>query len=119
MKMIMAFVRSDYCKDICRRVVDEGAKGLTLSRTRGMGQGLKWARIDSLGHTRLEIIVDDKDVDRIIDVLIDAAWTGLPGDGIVLVYPLDRVVRIRTREEFGLKKASAGDSGESPSPSGA
>ncbi len=100
MRMVTAFVRSDYCKDICQRLVDSGVKGLTLSRVRGMGQGLKWAKLDKYGHTKLEIMVREEQLEHIIDVLVDAAWTGVPGDGVIAGHPLERVIRIRTRETF-------------------
>lgn len=111
MKMVTAFVRSDYSKDICRRLVDAGVKGLSLSRVRGMGQGLKWVKLDTYGHTKLEIMIREEQLERIIDVLIDAAWTGVPGDGVIAVHSLERVVRIRTRETFYPEGASVTEGG--------
>lgn len=100
MRMVTAFIRTDYSKEICKKLVDAGVKGLSMSRIKGMGQGLKWAKLDTYGHTKLEIMVREEQLDEIIDVLIDSAWTGVPGDGVIAIHPLEKVIRIRTREVF-------------------
>jgi nitrogen regulatory protein P-II 1 len=54
--------------------------------------------VDLLPKTRLEIIVNDKDTDDVIDIIIKTAQTGDIGDGKIFISPVDDVVRIRTGE---------------------
>ena len=54
--------------------------------------------IDFVPKVRIEIVADDDDVDRLVDVIVGAARTGKIGDGKVWVTAVDRLVRIRTGE---------------------
>jgi nitrogen regulatory protein P-II 1 len=47
---------------------------------------------------RVEVVVDDSAVDKVVDVIVQAARTGKIGDGKVWVSPVDTVVRVRTGE---------------------
>jgi nitrogen regulatory protein P-II 1 len=47
---------------------------------------------------KIEIIANDEDVDRLVDVICEAALTGKAGDGKILVSPVEDVIRIRTKE---------------------
>jgi nitrogen regulatory protein P-II 1 len=47
---------------------------------------------------KLEIVVDDNDVDRAVDVILELAHTGEPGDGKIFLIPVDDAVRVRTGE---------------------
>ena len=81
--------------------------GLTLSachgQGRGKGQGGAWQATDDVlqapQYVRLEVYCSNGQVDEIDSTLRSAAHTGLPGDGIIMVVDLPRVVRIRTGEE--------------------
>ena len=55
-------------------------------------------RIDLVPKVRLEIVVDDADTDRVVDVLVESARTGKIGDGKIWITPVGTVVRIRTGE---------------------
>jgi nitrogen regulatory protein P-II 1 len=80
--------------------------GLTISEVQGFGRqrghtevyrGAEYT-IDFVPKTRIEILVDDVDVDRVVQGLIAAARTGKIGDGKIWVIPVDAVYRIRTGE---------------------
>jgi nitrogen regulatory protein P-II 1 len=58
----------------------------------------KKIRADILPKTKIEIVVEDKEVEKIIDVLTIAASTGSIGDGKIFVSPIEDAIRIRTRE---------------------
>ena len=54
--------------------------------------------VDLVPKVRLEILVDDGDVDDVIEVIVKSAQTGRIGDGKVWAVPVDSVVRVRTGE---------------------
>jgi nitrogen regulatory protein P-II 1 len=55
-------------------------------------------RMDLIPKMQLNIILSDHNVERTVDTIIQAARTGKEGDGIIFIYPVDDVVRIRTGE---------------------
>jgi nitrogen regulatory protein P-II 1 len=54
--------------------------------------------VDFVPKVRIDVLVDDSDVEELIDVIIKAAQTGQIGDGKVWVVPVESVVRVRTGE---------------------
>ena len=79
---------------------------MTVTEVKGRGRQkgitLQWRagdyRVDFLPKIKLEIIVDDKDAETVIDTLCEAAKTGRIGDGKIFVSPLEDVIRVRTKE---------------------
>jgi nitrogen regulatory protein P-II 1 len=67
--------------------------------------GISWKvrgnefRVDLLPKLKLEIVVRDEDVDRVVKAILEAARTGEVGDGKVFVTDVERAYRIRTGEE--------------------
>ena len=83
-----------------------GVQGLTISDVQGFGRqrghtevyrGAEY-EIDFVPKVRLEILVDDGEVQRVSDKLVETARTGKIGDGKVWVVPVENVIRIRTGE---------------------
>jgi nitrogen regulatory protein P-II 1 len=79
---------------------------LTVSEIEGQGtqkgveqefRGKKY-RTSLMTKAKIEIIANDEDVERLVDTICEAALTGKPGDGKIFVYPVEDVIRIRTRE---------------------
>jgi nitrogen regulatory protein P-II 1 len=74
-------------------------------RGRGRQMGISWKvrgnefRVDLLPKLKLEIVVRDEDVDRVVKAILEAARTGEVGDGKVFVTDVERAYRIRTGEE--------------------
>lgn len=56
-------------------------------------------RVDFLPKVKIEIICNDEEVEEIVEVICENAKTGKPGDGKIFVYPVEEVIRIRTREK--------------------
>ena len=54
--------------------------------------------VDFVPKVRVEVVVDDAAVDKVVDVIVEAARTGKIGDGKVWVSPVESVVRVRTGE---------------------
>jgi nitrogen regulatory protein P-II 1 len=106
MKLIVGIVKPFKVDDVKDAVKDLGVQGLTVSDVQGFGRqrghtevyrGAEYT-IDFLPKVRVEILVDDSDVDRVVSRLIDTARTGKIGDGKVWVVPVEQVWRIRTGE---------------------
>ena len=83
-----------------------GVLGMTVSEVQGYGRqkghtevyrGVEYA-VDFVPKIRVEIVVDEAQVDKTIDALIEAARTGKIGDGKVWITPVEAVVRVRTGE---------------------
>ena len=106
MKLVTAIVkpfRVDAVKDALRGA---GVDGLTVSDVQGFGRqrghtevyrGAEYD-VDTVPKTRLDVVVDDGDLDRVIGAITEAAGTGTIGDGKIWVVPLEGVTRIRTGE---------------------
>ena len=106
MKLVVAIVKPFKVDDVKEALREVGVSGLTASEVRGFGRqrghtevyrGAEY-QVDFVPKARLEVMVDDDEVDGVIDAIVKAARTGKIGDGKVAVLPLEEVVRIRTGE---------------------
>ena len=107
MKKIEAIIREEKLEAVRRACEDYGYFGMTVSEVSGRGrQGgltLQWRvgeyRVDLLPKLKIEIVVLDEDVPKMLNVITNAARTGEMGDGKIFVLPVDNAVRIRTGED--------------------
>jgi nitrogen regulatory protein P-II 1 len=106
MKLIVGIIKPFKLDDVKEALKDLGVQGLTVSDVQGFGRqrghtevyrGAEYT-IDFVPKVRIEILVDDDDVERVTTKLVDTARTGKIGDGKVWVVPVEGVVRIRTGE---------------------
>jgi nitrogen regulatory protein P-II 1 len=106
MKKIEAMIRSYKLDDIKIAVVNEGVIGMTLTEVRQFGRqksleehyrGITYS-VDFQERMKVEIVVEDEQVDLVVQTLAKAARTGELGDGKVFVSPVIEAVRIRTGE---------------------
>jgi nitrogen regulatory protein P-II 1 len=106
MKLITAVIKPFKLDDVKGVLKDAGIQGLTVSEVQGFGRqsghtevyrGTEYT-IDFVPKVKFEVLVDDADVDRIIEVIVAAARTDKIGDGKVWVTDVDQIVRIRTGE---------------------
>lgn len=74
----------------------EGLPGVTVSETRAISPDR--GRYAQILKNKLEVMVEDGMVNRVLDVLQKSAHTGNPGDGRIVVIPIDDTVSIRTGE---------------------
>ncbi|MBA2840462.1 nitrogen regulatory protein P-II 1 [Methanococcus maripaludis] len=110
MKKIEAIIRIERL-DIVKGILSEnGFLSLTISEVKGRGvqggiteryRGTEYV-VDLLPKVKLEMVVDDKDIDEVITIIRENAETGKPGDGKIFIIPVDDAVRIRTGES-GIK----------------
>jgi len=106
MKLIVAIIKPFRVDDVKDALKDLGVQGLTISDVQGFGRqrghtevyrGAEYT-VDFLPKVRIEILVDDDEVERVAEKLMETARTGKIGDGKVWVVPVEHVWRIRTGE---------------------
>jgi nitrogen regulatory protein P-II 1 len=106
MKKIEAIIREEKFNDVKKALYEIGIVGMNVTEIRGHGReggiellGRSGAyRVDMLPKVQLNIVLSDHNVDKTLDTICEAARTGEPGDGLIFVYPVDDVIRIRTGE---------------------
>ncbi|MGQ0772847.1 MAG: P-II family nitrogen regulator [Pseudonocardiales bacterium] len=106
MKLITGIVKPFVLEDVKGALEQVGVLGMTVSEVQGYGRqkghtevyrGAEYS-VDFVPKIRIEVVVDDMQVDKTIDALVEAARTGKIGDGKVWVTPVETVVRVRTGE---------------------
>lgn len=106
MKLIVAIVKPFRLDEVKSAVKAIGVQGMTLTEVQGFGRqkghtevyrGAEY-EVDFIPKFRIEIIIDDDQVDEVVSAVVDAARTGTIGDGKVWVQPLDSLIRVRTGE---------------------
>jgi nitrogen regulatory protein P-II 1 len=107
MKLITAVVKPFRLDEIKEALKGAGVAGITVSEVQGFGRqaghtevyrGTEY-QVDFVPKVRLELVVDDADVARLVEVITESAKTGKIGDGKIWVTPIDSLVRIRTGEQ--------------------
>jgi nitrogen regulatory protein P-II 1 len=107
MKKIEAIIRPESLDAVRNALSDAGVTGLMISEIEGHGKqkgvvqqwrGEKY-KVELLPKAKVEIIIQDEDMERITQTIIDSARTGEIGDGKIFIYPVDTVIRIRTGEK--------------------
>src|ERR1700704_4849863 len=102
-KLITAIVKPFKLDEVKEALKGGDVHGMTVTEVQGFGRqaghtevyrGTEY-KIDFVPKTRIELVVEDGDADRIVDVIVEAARTGKIGDGKVWITPVDRVVRVR------------------------
>lgn len=106
MKLITAIVKPFKLDDVREAIESAGLHGMTVSEASGYGRqrghtevyrGAEY-RVDLVPKIRIEVLVDDDQVESVIDVIVRTANTNRIGDGKVWISPVEDVVRVRTGE---------------------
>ena len=106
MKKLEAVIRHYKLEDVKTKLTTIGVQGMTVSEVRGFGRqrghketyrGAEYT-VDFMPKVKLEVIVNDNEVEGAINAICEAARTGQIGDGKIFQYNLEQVVRIRTGE---------------------
>ncbi|MGF1478854.1 MAG: P-II family nitrogen regulator [Cyanophyceae cyanobacterium] len=107
MKKIEAIIRPFKLDEVKIALVNAGIVGMTVSEVRGFGRqkgqteryrGSEYT-VEFLQKLKVEIVVEDDQVDMVVDKVLAAARTGEIGDGKIFISPVDQIVRIRTGEK--------------------
>ncbi len=106
MKKLEAVIRHYKLEDVKTKLTGIGVQGMTVSEVRGFGRqrghketyrGAEYT-VDFMPKVKLEVVVNDNEVDDAINAICEAARTGQIGDGKIFVSSLEQIVRIRTGE---------------------
>ena len=104
MKKVEAIIRPFKLEDVKLALVNAGIVGMTVSEVRGFGRqkgqveryrGSEFT-VEFLQKLKIEVVIDDANVDTVVNAIAEAAKTGEIGDGKIFISPVESVVRIRT-----------------------
>lgn len=106
MKMVMAVIRPERLQCVKDAMRDIGINGMTITHVTGRGEqmGLRFTNrvgefvVDEIEKVKIESVVEDSDVDRVIETIRRVAETGNPGDGRIFIIPVERSIRIRSED---------------------
>ena len=106
MKLVTAIIKPFKLDDVREALSEIGVSGITVVEVKGFGRqkghtelyrGAEYV-VDFLPKIKVEIAIDDDQLDQVIEAVSDAAKTGKIGDGKIFVTDLTQVIRIRTGE---------------------
>jgi nitrogen regulatory protein P-II 1 len=104
MKKVEAIIKPFKLDDVKDALHDAGVSGITVSEVKGFGRqkghtelyrGAEYV-VDFLPKVKVEVVVEDDQVDRVVEAIEAAARTGRIGDGKIFVVPVEQAIRIRT-----------------------
>lgn len=107
MKKIEAIIKPFKLDDVREALAEIGINGMTVSEVKGFGRqkghtelyrGAEYM-VDFLPKVKVELVVQDEDLDACTEAIQNTARTGKIGDGKIFVCEVERVIRIRTGEE--------------------
>jgi nitrogen regulatory protein P-II 1 len=116
-KKIEAIIREEKLGDVKDALHEIGIYGMNVTEIRGHGRqgGITLMgrtgtyQVDLLPKTQVNIILSDHNVEKTIETICRAAMTGQEGDGIIFIYPVEDVIRIRTGEQGRVALMYEGD----------
>lgn len=106
MKLVTAIIKPFKLDDVRESLSEIGVQGITVTEVKGFGRqkghtelyrGAEYV-VDFLPKVKIDVAIDDKDLDRVIEAITKAANTGKIGDGKIFVVNLEQAIRIRTDE---------------------
>jgi nitrogen regulatory protein P-II 1 len=106
MKKIEAIIRPEKLEEIKESLENAGFVAMTITEVKGRGEqkgitlqfrGRKM-QVDLLPKVKIELVIEDEKIDEAIETIINSARTGKPGDGKIFVIPVEKCIRVRTRE---------------------
>ena len=106
MKKIEAIIKPFKLDEVKEALHEVGVSGITVAEARGFGRqkghtelyrGAEYV-VDFLPKVKLEVVVEDRDADRVVEAILHASQTGRIGDGKIFVSTIDTAIRIRTGE---------------------
>ncbi|ACD66691.1 MAG TPA: P-II family nitrogen regulator [Sulfurihydrogenibium sp.] len=106
MKKIEAIIKPFKLDEVKDALTNIGIYGMTVTEAKGFGRqkghtelyrGAEYV-IDFLPKLKIEVVVDDAQVEKVVEAIMQAARTGRIGDGKIFIIPIEDVIRIRTGE---------------------
>ena len=100
LKAVIAIIRRDRLEQVEKGLREIGVRGINVSKIKGYGEYHNFFTADwMVDSVRLEIFTRKDRVDAILATILENGHTGSPGDGIVVVYPIERFVNVRLRSD--------------------
>lgn len=104
-KKVECIVRPSKMDEIKNKLIELGVDGMTVSEVKGFGtqrsaseEASERNSDDFLPRMRIEVVTEEEKIEKVIQLMQDLARTGKMGDGKIFVYPVEDVVRVRTKE---------------------
>jgi len=106
MKMVSAVIKPFKLDDVREALSNVGVQGMTVTEVKGFGRqkghtelyrGAEYV-VDFLPKVKIDVAVDDAQLEAVLDAIGSAANTGKIGDGKIFVSELSQIIRIRTGE---------------------
>ena len=106
MKLVSAVIKPFKLEEVRAALTDLGCQGMTVTEVKGYGRqkghteiyrGAEYA-VSFLPKLKIEVVIPDGEVDRVVETIMRTAKTGQIGDGKIFVLPVEHAVRIRTGE---------------------
>ena len=106
MKKIEAIIKPFKLDEVKEALQDIGLQGITVVEAKGFGRqkghtelyrGAEYV-VDFLPKVKIELVIEDNQLDAAIEAIQTAAYTGRIGDGKIFIYNIEEVIRIRTGE---------------------
>ena len=106
MKKITAIIRPEKLEALKDALNERGLRGMTVYEVLGCGSQHGWTEfyrghevmLNMIPKVKVELVVNNAQVDNVIELICEVARTGEVGDGKIFVYPVEECVRIRTGE---------------------
>jgi nitrogen regulatory protein P-II 1 len=106
LKKIEAIIREDKVNDVREALNNIGIVGMNVFEVRGHGRqgGIQLVgragtyQVNMLPKIQINIVLNERNLDTAVEVILKSAYTGETGDGIIFVTPVEDVIRVRTRE---------------------
>ncbi len=106
MKLVSAVIKPFKLEEVRAALTDLGCQGMTVTEVKGYGRqkghteiyrGAEYA-VSFLPKLKIEVVIPDGEVDRVVETIMRTAKTGQIGDGKIFILPVEHAVRIRTGE---------------------
>ncbi len=117
LKKIEAIIRENKVNEVKEALAHIGIVGLNMFEIRGHGRqgGIKLTgrsgtyQVDMLPKIQINIVLSERNLEDTIQTIRKAAYTGEPGDGLIFIYPVEEVIRVRTGERSEKAMTYPGD----------
>jgi nitrogen regulatory protein P-II 1 len=104
-KSVIAIIPTGTLEKVEKHLRKIGVKGVTVTQVRGYGEYKDFLREDwFVTHARIEIVAAETKAEIIAGVIMEAAHTGMPGNGIVSILPVEKIYRIRNKSEAKIEE---------------
>ena len=99
-RKVIAIIRPERLESVERTLKRLNVPGVSVTKVKGFGEYANFYSSEWFSsHVRIEVFIDEQQADKLAQAVMDAAHTGIEGDGIVAVLPVETVYHIRTRQK--------------------